>query len=275
MRKKTISVLGCGWLGLPLAQELAQEEFLVKGSTTTSQKLELLQNNGIEPFLLSFPENAPESALAQFLDSDYLVFNLPPSRSSSSSSTYEALLQRVLKALPPRVQGVLFVSSTSVYPDLNREVTEEDALPNPEATSLLLRCEHLVQQATNGNCTIVRFGGLMGGNRHPGRFLAGKTEVPQPQAPVNMIHLADCVELLKEILHQEKWGFTFNACAPEHPTKKNFYERAARSLQLTPPSFAAEGEAKFKSINSDLITQELNYSFQFPDPLLCLSSPHF
>ncbi|WP_210488819.1 SDR family oxidoreductase [Rufibacter aurantiacus] len=273
MEKKRISVMGCGWLGLPLAQELVKQGTQVKGSTTTPAKVEVLRSAGIEPFLLSFPENSSKTDLQDFLTADVLVFNLPPSRSASEQSSYEDLLQKVLVAAPASLE-VIFVSSTSVYPDLNREVQEADAVASPDASSLMLRCEFLVQQSF-ADSTIVRFGGLMGSSRHPGRFLAGKTEVPQPNGPVNMIHLADCVGLLLGIIQQEKWGFTFNACAPEHPTRKEFYTQAARQLGLTPPSFASQGEEKFKIINSDFIRQVLNYTFLFPDPLDCLSAPNF
>ena len=40
--KQRISILGCGWLGLPLAKELLDRSFEVKGSTTSSNKLDQL-----------------------------------------------------------------------------------------------------------------------------------------------------------------------------------------------------------------------------------------
>jgi len=33
-----ISILGCGWLGLPLAKAILENEFSVKGSTTSREK---------------------------------------------------------------------------------------------------------------------------------------------------------------------------------------------------------------------------------------------
>jgi 3-hydroxyisobutyrate dehydrogenase-like beta-hydroxyacid dehydrogenase len=33
MKNESISILGCGWLGLPLAGELVREGYAVKGST--------------------------------------------------------------------------------------------------------------------------------------------------------------------------------------------------------------------------------------------------
>lgn len=275
MAIKTISVLGCGWLGLPLAEELVKAGYKVKGSTTTPDKVSTLSAKGIKPFLLSFPENSPKTELASFLEADVLIFNLPPSKSSSETTSYEQLLQTVLQGLSTKTKAVIFVSSTSVYPDLNREVVEKDALASALSPSLMLRCEHLVQQVPHVKSTVVRFGGLMGGSRHPGRWLAGKSHVPQPEGPVNMIHLWDCVRIIRQIVEEEKWGFTFNACAPKHPTRHDFYTGACQLKDLPPPSFAPQGEPHFKRISSSFLQEELPYRFIFPDPLSCLTSPDF
>ena len=48
-----ISILGCGWLGIPLAEALIKNGFSVSGSTTSIEKISLLQNLDVEPFLLS------------------------------------------------------------------------------------------------------------------------------------------------------------------------------------------------------------------------------
>ncbi|QHL86237.1 SDR family NAD(P)-dependent oxidoreductase [Nibribacter ruber] len=275
MAQKTISVLGCGWLGLPLAQALVEAGYRVKGSTTTPEKVEVLQQSGIEPFLLSFPENSPKTDLATFLEADVLVFNLPPKRTETGAQTYEETLAQVLVNLPTKTTNILFISSTSVYPDLHREVTEQDAIASSDSPSLLLRCEYQVQQAVGVHATIVRFGGLMGGKRHPGRFLAGRKDVPQPLAPVNMIHLQDCVGVLQGILQEEAWGETFNACAPSHPSRQEFYTAAAQQLGLVPPHFLAEKTTSFKIINSQALMERLSYSFVYPDLMACLADSGF
>ena len=52
MTKPAISIIGCGWLGLPTAQYLLQQGYPVKGSTTTPSKLSILEEKGITPHLL-------------------------------------------------------------------------------------------------------------------------------------------------------------------------------------------------------------------------------
>jgi 3-hydroxyisobutyrate dehydrogenase-like beta-hydroxyacid dehydrogenase len=47
-----ISILGCGWLGLPLAKVLVKNGFSVKGSTTTQDKILVLKQLGVDPFLI-------------------------------------------------------------------------------------------------------------------------------------------------------------------------------------------------------------------------------
>ena len=52
MQKETITILGCGWLGLPLAKALVKAGYSVKGSTTREENLETLREAGLEPFLV-------------------------------------------------------------------------------------------------------------------------------------------------------------------------------------------------------------------------------
>ena len=50
--KNRIGILGCGWLGLPLAKKLIKKNFLVKGSTTSINKIDELKENDIDPYLI-------------------------------------------------------------------------------------------------------------------------------------------------------------------------------------------------------------------------------
>jgi nucleoside-diphosphate-sugar epimerase len=45
-----ISILGCGWLGFPLGIRLLERDHFVRGSTTTKDKIPLLEEAGIEPY---------------------------------------------------------------------------------------------------------------------------------------------------------------------------------------------------------------------------------
>ncbi|WP_396187155.1 hypothetical protein [Flavobacterium sp.] len=62
-----ISILGCGWLGLPLAKALLENGFAVKGSTTSQEKLSVLENSGIQPFIIALESNNVSGNIETFL----------------------------------------------------------------------------------------------------------------------------------------------------------------------------------------------------------------
>lgn len=270
--KANISIIGCGWLGLPVAEVLVSMGKKVNGSTTSPQKLELLAQKGIKPYLIDLQsDELDEATLSDFLETDVLLINIPPRLRSDGGSSYLSQLQRLRKAmLDSPVRKVLFTSSTSVYNDLNRIVTEEDdqLTKDTDPGYSLLQAERLFMDREEWLTTIVRFAGLVGEDRSPGRFMAGKQDVPNGDAPVNLIHRNDCITILNRILEQERWGAIYNACSDEHPMRKDFYPAAAIALGLQPPMFREMEETHFKIISNQKLKDELAYVFKHPDPML-------
>ena len=154
------------------------------------------------------------------------------------------------------VRNVILISTTSVYPNLNRIVTEEDA----DEQNAIVRAEGLVREL-GIPCTILRFGGLFGPGRHPGRFLTGKRDVKGGNVPVNMIHLDDCVEIITRVIQQNVWNEVLNACADDHPTRKEFYTNAAADLGVEPPIFLDDEVSEYKIVSNERLKNILNYQF--------------
>jgi hypothetical protein len=44
--------------------------------------------------------------------------------------------------------------------------------------------------------TVLRFGGLIGEDRNPFKFIAGRENMDNPDAPINLIHQADCIGII-------------------------------------------------------------------------------
>jgi nucleoside-diphosphate-sugar epimerase len=261
---KTVSILGCGWLGLPLASHLLCEGYKVHGSVTSQDKLALLQEKGIIPYQIQITDTQiTGDELSGFLASEILIINVPPARREDIVAYHTAQMSLLLPLI--KAKHVLFVSSTSVYPELNRIVTEDDHFePVKGSGKALVAVEELFRTQTD--CTVLRFAGLIGYDRQPGRFLAGKTNVENGDAPINVIHQDDCIAIITEIIRQGAWGEVFNACSDVHPLRKDFYTLAASKAGLVLPTFVAGGN-KFKIINSDKLKQRLGYAFKYPDPL--------
>jgi nucleoside-diphosphate-sugar epimerase len=254
--------LGCGWLGKPFAAALVEEGYIVSGSTTQEVKLSELTALGIRPFLITFNPYASGKDIDTFFTADILVISIPPRTRSVQPEVYLTQLEQVLrKAKEGSVQHILYISSTAVYPDLNRIVTEEDV----DHESYLAKAEAIIRSFTN--TTVIRFGGLVGPSRHPGRFLAGKKDLSGKNTPVNIIHQHDCIGIMKSIIAQQVWGEVFNASADEHPTREMFYTRASAALNLEPPQFVDDDSSPYKIVSSERLKQRLGYTFVYSDPI--------
>ena len=271
-----ISVLGCGWLGLPLAKALLENEFSVKGSTTSVDKLSVLENSGIQPYLIALSENETSGNLDAFLEnSKILIIDIPPKlrgKSTDSSTPLRKTFVEKIKNLIPfieksTVENVLFISSTSVYGDTSTalSVTEETELnPDTESGKQLVQAEQLLQNNSNFKTTILRFGGLIGEDRHPIKFLSGRTNLENPNAPINLIHLDDCIGIIQKIIAINCWGETFNAVAPFHPSRQEYYTQKATEFGLDLPEFNLESPTFGKTISSDKVETVLEYTFKKP-----------
>lgn len=262
---KKISILGCGWLGMPLAKQLIQKGYSIKGSTTTETKLELLQYEGITPFLISLKANDIPRINDAFLEnSEILIINIPPGLRGNSEENFVSKMEKFIPFIEKSsIKKVLFVSSTSVYADENQVATEE-TIPNPETENgkQLLVVENLLLNNSNFQTTILRFGGLIGEDRHPVKFLAGRNNVENPDAPINLIHQQDCIEIILKIIKKEVWNTVFNAVAPFHPSRKKYYTKKAEELNLVPPQFNENQPSVGKTVSSNKLIEVLNYEFK-------------
>lgn len=259
---KRISILGCGWYGLALAKKLAENEYSVKGSTTTPEKLNNLKLHGVAPYLVNFKENE-ESADREFFDCNVLIISIPPKRSSAEQHTFLSKIERIAKAAENyKVRHIIFISSTSVYGDSNSKISElTPTAPETDSGKAIVASELLLQRNTSFDTTIIRFGGLIGPGRNPGRFFAGKTNIPNGKAPVNLIHLEDCIGITLQIIEKAAFGCIYNACAEDHPDRATFYSAAAVKSGLEKPEFIDE-LLNWKLIESINVKEKLNYNFK-------------
>ena len=254
---KNISILGSGWLGYPLALQFVQKKYDVKTSCTTAGKLDQLRAIGTTPFIVDIDAlniNALNNDVDAFLQSETLVINIP----ADSVEGHQALLKHVRRS---PVQNIILVSSTSVYPNNSQIATEDDALPK----SRRLAIEKIFACNNKLNTTVLRFAGLVGYRRHPGLFFASGKPLLNPNAPVNLIHRDDCIEIINQVIRHQAWNQIFNCCADTHPTKIEFYTHAASLLHQPPPTVDDSKSGSNKTISNEKLKTILKYKFIHPD----------
>ncbi|MBU2905227.1 SDR family oxidoreductase [Arenibacter algicola] len=237
---KKIGILGCGWLGLPLAKSLIHEEHTVFGTTTSESKIEILQKANIVPFTIGLTEKGIEGQIDNFLAAlDLLIINVPPKlRSAPQESFIKKMFHLYDKIKKTPLSRIIFISSTSVYGNIDGLITEDSPTrPNTESGRQLLAAENIFLNDGDLNSTIIRFGGLIGPSRHPVTHLAGKTDLSNGNDPVNLIHLNDCIGIITMAINGNWENKVINGVYPLHPTKETYYTTEAIKRGLLPPVY--------------------------------------
>ncbi|WAT02198.1 SDR family oxidoreductase [Rouxiella chamberiensis] len=270
---KKVSIIGLGWLGMPLAMALSARGYQVVGSKTTLDGVEAARMSGIECYQLNFTPGVTMECDADDLDVllnvDALIITLPARRTVEGSELYfQAVQMLVDSALAHNVPRMIFTSSTSVYGDVEGMVRETSPLlPVTSSGKVLKELEEWFHQLPNTSVDVLRLAGLVGAERHPGRFLAGKTDVKGANHGVNLVHQDDVVAAVQLLLSLPRGGHTYNLCAPAHPAKQQFYPLSARKLGLPEPTFAPEpADSTGKLVDGSRIVKELGFEYQYPDP---------
>ena len=266
----TVSILGCGWYGKALAAALLAKGIRVKGSTTNALKLPELREAGIEPFHLHIGKDDNFSGQSEFFDCDILLVSCNV-KLGENNGYLPSLTELCHYISVLSIKKVIFISSTGVYGDHN-SIVDERTDPRPETISgqKLLAAEKLFQEQKAFKTTIIRFGGLVGPGRMPGRFLSGKTDIPNGLAPVNLVHLTDCIGITEAIIDSENGTVCLNAVSPNHPSRADFYSKAAIQEGLPMPGFILN-KNKWKLVSSIEIAK-LNYVFQVGNWFVWLDS---
>lgn len=272
MENKTISILGCGWLGLPLAKNMVSQGLQVKGSTTRGDKILELQRVGIDPYVVSITDMELSVSDALFFDSQILFVNFPPRRISGIEEYYPAQFDLLLEYVRnTKVRKIIFASSTSVYPNTGGIVDETCTLPADKASGKAIQLvEKMIMKAYPAS-VVIRFGGLVGADRNPGRFLAGKKNLKNGNVPINLIHLDDCIRIVSAVVFQSVEGVVFNAVMPQHSTRKEFYTKAAVAGGFAVPEFSDEEDDGYKIVRSSFL-EKMDYTFLYKSPLDILNT---
>jgi nucleoside-diphosphate-sugar epimerase len=261
MEIKRISILGCGWYGLALAKRLVEAGFLVKGSTTSEEKLTTLKDSQIEPYRIIIEEGKVDGD-PTFFDTDVLIISIPPKRNSPSLYDYPEKISAIAsRAKEAGIKHVILISSTGVFQDGNF-VVDESIVPIPNSVSgkMMLAAEESLTQHSTFSTTIIRFAGLIGPGRNLARHFAGKTGIDNGLAPINLIHLKDCIGLTLAIIKQHAFGKIYHGVSPDHPTRAEFYTKSCLANGFAKPAFTLELLA-WKRIESKQVKATLAYDF--------------
>lgn len=264
-----IAIVGCGWLGLPLAVKLQKCGHSIVATRRTDAGCAQLNSLGFMCIQFELGDTLTEEKFSAIFNCDLLILNIPVGRKSATSQDFNANIDDLLKhAGNSNIKQVLFVSTTSVYGDQNGIVTEKSVTsPTTLSGKINLATEQLVERHFAERACIIRLAGLVAADRHPVHYLAGKTQLAAPLKVVNLIHQYDVIQCIQSIIKNETWGHILVLSAADHPTRKSYYTWAAKQLNLTAPIFVEQqGQPQGKLIDASTSLVKLGVKLKYPSP---------
>jgi nucleoside-diphosphate-sugar epimerase len=264
-----IAIVGCGWLGLPLALSLQKSGHSIVATGRSQAGCSQLRSLGLNSVQFELGARLTAAKFVPIFDSDLLVLNIPVGRNSTSPEEFIANMQNLLRqAVDGNIKQVIFVSTSSVYGDQSAVVSKKSPTnPNTQSGKINLMVEQLAQQYFADQASILRPSGLVGEGRHPAHYLAGKTELSAPNKVVNLVHQHDVIQSIKCVIRNQVWGHTLDLSATEHPSRRDYYTWAAKQLNIATPSFIEEvGPPSGKLIDASASLEKLNMHLKYPSP---------
>jgi len=263
--KKTISIIGGGWLGLALAKKLQSYAGVrIKISSTSKDKLLEYEKLNLQPYMIKMEESSfsLDTHIGDFFSTNVLIICFPPKRIANIEDVHLKQYKNLLQQVHSNIKQIIMVSSTSVYQTSNG-VVDESTILHPEKASgkALILCENLIKKKFPKQYLILRAGGLYGPNRPIGRFLAGKKIVVNEKEKVNLIHQQDIINIMEILIEKEIKQEVFNIVSTNHPLRLDLYNSKALELGLELPLFQIDNERKYKIVSSEKLVNLINYKF--------------
>lgn len=242
-----ILIAGCGDLGTTLGLELAAAGHEVYGLRRRVEPLpaplRTLQADLTSPSTLS--------KLPNRLDRLYYLATPSAFDDAAYRAAYVDGLRNLLSALERPPRRLVFVSSTTVYGQLQGEWVDEDSPTEPNSFSgrRMLEAEALAA-AAGAPAVVVRFGGIYGPGRE--RMLRKvRAGEPCPAEPLftNRIHRDDCVRALLHLGRAEVPAGVYLAVDDAPCTQCELMDWLAARLGLPAPPRAAQPPGGLRGSN--------------------------
>ena len=274
-------IVGCGNVGLSVAQLWRNQGHMVWGTTTTESKLDGLAQQLDKVFLCTGSDRKQLAELASQVDV-VVVSVAPPLKKSITPAQRQQIYKSVLVDTCENVSYVhercIFLSSFSVYGDGGEGSDPVDELTplteNQDASPMNYQlAERHILATPKG--VVLRLPDIYGA---PGdldyaerlkfswQYMAGKVPF-SAEAPLYRIHYQDVVRAVDHVIKQDLVG-VFNVCENKSvpPSNATVFDRFSKDLGMEPLTFLGHIKAPNRKISS---TKFCDTGFQLQyDPLV-------
>lgn len=280
---RSVLVVGCGYLGRRAAARWHQAGVHVSAVTRSPETAAEFSDAGWQPIQMDLASPPPSLQLPQV---DAVLWAVGYDRTAEVARDLVWIdgLKWLLQNLTPSLKKFLYVSSTSVYGDVEEEIVTEDTPANPvtEGGQCCRQAEQIVldhfteadasmgtpvdsHQAGHGAAIILRMAGIYGPDRLLRRITDLKNQIPlqgEPDHWLNLIHVDDAVSLVVKLAALPSTEPIVNVANSGTVLRRKYYERLAQLSESASPVFGslnATGRARSanKKVTSKFDFQQL------------------
>jgi nucleoside-diphosphate-sugar epimerase len=232
-------IIGCGYLGRRIAALWRAREHRVFATTRSVAKADELRACGLHPILCDVLDPTSLRSLPRVQSIVHCV-GLDRSTGVTMRRLFVDGLANTLDALAQTDPRFIFISSTSVYGQVEGEEVDESATTEPQEESgkVVLEAERLLR-ARLPSAVFLRFAGIYG----PGRLMrgqaikAGEPIIGDAEKWLNLIDVEDGAAVVVAADELATPGSTYNVSDGEPVRRRVFYTKLAELLKAPLPRF--------------------------------------
>jgi nucleoside-diphosphate-sugar epimerase len=241
---QSISIVGCGYSGLRLAERWQRQGHSVRGFGTRASSLQSIAAVGAQPALLNLDSPVPPIDF----DEQLVYYTVPPAPVGARDGRLEGLLDNI-RGRPKRF---VYLSTTGVYGDRGGAAVDEETTPLPKSERAVRRlaAETTLRSWADSRAVswcILRVPGIYGPGRLPlERLRRGDPAIlPEEATPSNRIHVDDLVTACAAAgLAPRADGRIYNATDGSDDSLTAYLQRVARIGDLPLPPLIGRAEAR-------------------------------
>lgn len=267
-KRKSIAIIGCGYVGSALAEKLVEAGHDVVATTTSPERANELGALGVRVAAVEIAEVDRLRTILSDREVVYLTI-APRNRGVDYRDVYVAGARNVTTAVnEANVRRIIYTSSTRVYGQDDGSWVDETSPTEPadengrvlvEAERVLLGPEERLENSRT--VTVVRLSGIYGPGRDPAHRIAklAGTQRSDGDAYVNLIHRDDIVTALVALLSVQHHG-ALNLSEDQPEPRRVFYDRVLARAGLPPIQWIDDSSpgCRGKRVRSDRIRELLN-----------------
>lgn len=268
-----LAIVGCGYVGLAVAQIWRQQGHTVTATTTTAARIPELEIIADRAMVLQGEDEAGWRSLLK--DQTAVLLCMGARNADVYASTYLGTAQTLVKVLPEflTVQQVIYTGSYAVYGDRQGAWVDETTPVAPVTRNgeILAATEQVLLSAasTAHKVCLFRLGGIFGEGRELAKIygrVAGTTRPGSGQEAANWVHLDDIVGAI-DFAQRDGLQGIYNLVCTVPLTVGEVIDRVCTTHNLSPVTWDASLPSA-RSYNARVSNQKLRaagYKFVHPE----------